>query len=262
MRGERWSKVKGWRSDNLVRNLEREEKPTLESRQTRILEEDEIRTVLDTAPPKYAPVIRTAVFTGLRLGELLALRWSDVDLAAGVIRVRRQMTKQEAIAEPKTASGKRDVVMFPDLGRFLREHRLASPFSSDEDFVFTTGKGTPYSHANVMNRGLKKAAVSLNRPGEPAIVMHDLRHTFASMLIRERADVVFVSRQLGHANPAITLRVYAHLFDAEAQATRMREALEARFGGNAVVTRDGKIQEETGTAGAENVVSMRPQRSR
>ena len=137
--------------------------------------------------------------------------------------------------------------MFPDLGRFLREHRLASPFSSDEDFVFTTGKGTPYSHANVMNRGLKKAAVSLNRPGEPAIVMHDLRHTFASML---------------HANPAITLRVYAHLFDSEAQATRKREALEARFGGNAVVTRDGKIQEETGTAGAENVVSMRPQRSR
>ena len=65
MRGERWSKVKGWRSDNPVRNLDREEKPTLESRQTHILEEDEIRTLLDTAPPKYAPVIRTAVFTGL-----------------------------------------------------------------------------------------------------------------------------------------------------------------------------------------------------
>jgi hypothetical protein len=58
------------------------------------------------------------------------------------------------------------------------------------------------------------------------------------MLIHEGADVVFVARQLGHANPAITLRVYAHLFDSEAQGKRMREALEARFGGNAVVTSD------------------------
>ena len=151
------------------------------------------------------------------------------------------MTKQGAIAEPKTASGKRDVVMFPDLG--------------------TLSLPPPPPHER-MNRGLEKAAVSLNRPGEPAIVMHDLRHTFASMPIPERADAAFVSRQLGHAILAITLRVYAHLFDSEAQATRMREALEARFGGNAVVTRDGEIQEETGTAGAENVVSMRPQRSR
>jgi integrase len=66
------------------------------------------------------------------------------------------------------------------------------------------------------------------------------------MLIREGADVVFVACQLGHANPSITLRVYAHLFDSEAQADRAREALEARFGGNTLVTRerkDGKTRE-------------------
>jgi hypothetical protein len=66
------------------------------------------------------------------------------------------------------------------------------------------------------------------------------------MLIREGADVVFVSRQLGHANRAITLRIYAHLFDAEAQARRMRDALEARFGGNAVVTEEGESRERRG----------------
>jgi integrase len=66
--------------------------------------------------------------------------------------------------------------------------------------------------------------------------MHDLRHCFASMLIAAGADVVFVARQLGHANPAITLRVYAHLFDSEAQGTRMRDALKARFGAGLHVT--------------------------
>jgi integrase len=98
------------------------------SRTKRILEENEIQKLIETAPTKYASIIRTAVFTGLRLGELLGLKWSDVDFARGVISVRRQLTQQGDLTEPKTASGKREVVMFPDLGRFLREHRLASAF--------------------------------------------------------------------------------------------------------------------------------------
>lgn len=95
----------------------------------------------------------------------------------------------------------------------------------------------PPLQGNVTKRGLRKAteAAKLDRPGESKLHAHDLRHGFASMLIREGADPVFVSRQLGHANPGITMRVYAHLFDSEAQADRMRSALEARFGsaGNA-----------------------------
>ena len=107
-------------------------------------------------------------------------------------------------------------------------------------------------------RGLDKGAAKLNRVGEPKLRMHDLRHCFASMLIAAGADVVFVARQLGHANPAITLRVYAHLVDSEAQGTRMRDALEARFGGNAVVTGDRESGGDTGTVPSANVVSMRP----
>ncbi len=255
---------KGWRSDNPVRNLEADEKPAIESRPKRILEEGEIRRLIDETPPKYALVIRTAVFTGLRLGELLGLKWSDADFTRGVIRVRRQLTQQGELSEPKTASGKREVVMFPDLGRYLRKHRLESPFSADDDFVFTTSEGAPHLQGNVTKRGLAKAAAAakLDHPGEPSLHMHDLRHCFASMLIREGADVVFVARQLGHANPAITLRVYAHLFDSEAQAKRMREALESRFGGNAVVTGDGDLPEKTGTEDGGEVVPMRPERSR
>jgi integrase len=113
-------------------------------------------------------------------------------------------------------------------------------------------------HGNVRRRGLEDGAAKLNRAGEVKLTMHDLRHCFASMLIREGADVVFVSRQLGHANPAITLIIYAHLFDSETQATMMRDALQARFGGNSVVTSDREGAGDTGMVAAENVVSMRP----
>jgi integrase len=82
-----------------------------------------------------------------------------------------------------------------------------SPFSADEDFIFATREGTPFLQWNVTKRGLDKGAAKLDRVGEPKLRMHDLRHCFASMLIAAAADVVFVARQLGHANPAITLRV-------------------------------------------------------
>jgi integrase len=145
----------------------------------------------------------------------------------------------------------------------LREHRLSSPFSGDGDFVFATRKGTPFLQRNVLRRGLEEPAdaAKLNRPGQPRLRTHDLRHTFASMLIREGADVVFVARQLGHANPAMTLRVYAHLFDSEAQATRMRDALEARFGVTAGVTSDRDGGGKTGTVPAGSVVEMAAHRA-
>jgi integrase len=253
----RYAVRQGWRSENPVRGLEADEKPTIETREQRILEPEEIRKLLEAAPTKYRPLIETAVFTGLRLGELLGLKWGDVDLSRGVIRVHRQLTQLGELAEPKTASSKRQVVVFPQLARMLREHRLGSRFSGEDDFVFATEAGTPFLWGNVGKRGLKKAAegAKLNRPGEP-LRMHDLRHCFASMLIREGADVVFVARQLGHANPAITLGIYAHLFDSETQATKMRDALEARFGGNAVVTSVGKEGEDTGTVSGGNVLAM------
>jgi integrase len=260
----RYAVRKGWRSDNPVQNLEADEKPTIESRPKRILEESEIRALIEETPAKYRPVIRVAVFTGLRLGELLGLKWGDVDLGRGVIRVRRQLTQLGDLAEPKTASAKREVVVFPDLARFLREHRLASPFSTDDDFVFATKEGTPFLWGNVAKRGLHKGATAakLNRPGESKLRMHDLRHCFASMLIREGADVVFVARQLGHTNPTVTLGTYAHLFDSEAQSAKMREALQARFGVTAGVTSDGNGRGNTGTVESAKAVSMRSHRRR
>ncbi len=98
----------------------------------------------------------------------------------------------------------------PALGRLLREHRIASRFAGDHDPVFASSVGTPMHYRNVSRRGLDVAAnrAALNGDERPTLRFHDLRHTFASLLIAEGGNVVFVSRQLGHASPDITLKVY------------------------------------------------------
>lgn len=114
--------------------------------------------------------------------------------------------------------------------RFPPERVAEYPSSKDapDCDVFSTGKGTPLYWRNVARRGLGSA---LDRAKLEHIRWHDLRHTFASLLVAEELNVVFVSRQLGHASPDITLRVYAHLFDRSEHARRASEALEEGFGG-------------------------------
>jgi integrase len=99
--------------------------------------------------------------------------------------------------------------------------------------VFCSTAGKTIGHRNLTARGLEKAAKGAGLKG---VTFHVLRHTFASILIARGHDPVFVSRQLGHANAAITLKVYAHLFDAERHAAQAREGLEADYG--ALIARD------------------------
>ena len=124
----------------------------------------------------------------------------------------------------KTHAGSRDVILMAELARELKRHRLASRYAGADDLVFTTETGRTLGHRNLTGRGLGKAC---ERAGLQGVTCHSLRHTFASILIAQGRDPVFVSRQLGHANPAITLRVYAHLFDAARHAREARAALDA-----------------------------------
>jgi len=176
-------------------------------------------------------MLAAAVFIGLRIGELLGLTWRDIDFAAGRLRVRYQIANGERV-EPKTAQARRDVVLMPALAELLRSHRLAARQCADSDFVFGSATGTPLNANNARRRGLRPAAdaAGLNVPDLPRVCFHDCRHSFASLLISQGADVVFVSRQLGHANPSITLAVYAHLFDAHRHADAVSEKLEQEFG--------------------------------
>jgi integrase len=127
------------------------------------------------------------------------------------------------------------VPLLPQLAVLLKREKLSSPFSSERDFVFATGLGTPLSARNVERRGLGRAAerAGLNGEGEPRLRVHDLRHTFASHLIVDlRLDVAQVSRILGHARPSVTLDTYTHLFDQAAHAAEIRERMaRSEFGG-------------------------------
>jgi integrase len=198
----------------------------------RILSRDEIESMIRAATPAYRPLLATAVFTGLRQGELLGLTWGDIDFESAVLRVRKAMSRDGQRTQPKTPQAIRDVVLMAALLRVLREHRLASRYSADTDLVFCSSAGTPLNHRNVSRRGLELAVrtAGLERTDLPKLRFHDLRHTFASLLIAHGANVVYVSRQLGHASPDITLRVYAHIFDAAEHAQRTTALLDAQFG--------------------------------
>jgi integrase len=131
------------------------------------------------------------------------------------------------------AEAVRDVDVMPALARILREHELRLGHSLPTDFVFVSTTGGALNGQNVARRGLEVAMerAGLDGDGRPRLRFHDLRHCFASLLIAEGLDGVYVSRQLGHANPAITFSVYAKLFDRQRHADHAKAALEARFGG-------------------------------
>jgi hypothetical protein len=156
----------------------------------------------------------------MRLSEVLALSWDDVDFAAGVIHVHHQLARGRRGVPPhrippKTRASVREIPLLPQLAAVLRHHKRGSRFARGSDYVFATGNGTAFLHHNVSKRVLRRAATGagLDQPGR-RVRFHDLRHTFASHLIIDiRLDVVQVSRILGHARTSMTLDTYTHLFE-------------------------------------------------
>jgi integrase len=246
---------RGYIAANPVSRLERGERPKVGKREKRILTGDEIGALLESSLPGYRTLMATAVYTGVRQSEALGLVWRDVDFEAGFVRVRRQLDRKRGYAEPKTPQAIRDVVLAPALGRLLREHRLASPHSRDDDPVFANAAGRPFEHRNVQSRGFDKAAErsGLNVKGDDRrkATFHDLRHTFASLLIAQGADVVHVSKQLGHADASITLKVYADEFAAADHADRTRALLDAAVGNLLETSSGDKRPTVSGGEGSE-----------
>lgn len=222
---------RGLIGQNPMGRLERGERPSVNRQEMRVLDREEITALLGAADTAARPLLATAIFTGLRLGELLALTWANMDFDGGVLHVRRQLDRTGERVEPKTGQAVRDVVLMPALARTLREHRLRSPHSGEEDLVFPSAVGAGLDHT-IPRRMLARAVRSaeLDVADKPKLRFHDLRHTFASIVIAQGQNVVFVSRQLGHSSPDITLKVYAHLFDLAQHASQASAALEAGFG--------------------------------
>jgi integrase len=144
---------------NPVGQLEKHERPKVRKRKGRTLQPREIEALLDSATTdRYRVLLATAIFTGLRLQELLGLRWVDVDFGAGEIRVRHQLTRKRAeLVEVKSDAGVREVTLRPQLAQVLRHYKAASAHSLLGDYVFATTSGGPLAYRNVERRAMDAA---------------------------------------------------------------------------------------------------------
>jgi integrase len=176
-----------------------------------ILAPAEVMRLVEAADPDWRAAVAVLATGGLRLGELAGLDWGDAELDRGRILVRRQHDAVSgSLSPPKTAAGTRFVELPAFAISLLRAWRLRCP---PGDVMFPDGRGGRLDQRNFRARVFEPA---LRRAGLRRIRVHDLRHTAASMLIAAGVDVATVSKVLGHANPSITLGVYAHAFAAKA----------------------------------------------
>ena len=212
--------------------VRREEITPLDTHQTRVF--------LDAARGEKHEALHVLSLTcGLRMGESLGLRWSDIDLEAGTLRVNRQLQKMRkdgdksgslVFSEPKNAS--RRTIDLPQRAiEALRNHRktqleekLRANSYEDQGLVFATSKGTPLDAQNIVNRHFKPL---LKRTGLPDKRWHDLRHTCATLLLGRGVHPKLVQHLLGHASITITLDLYSHWIPSMGRHTAdgMDEAL-------------------------------------
>lgn len=171
-----------------------------------------------------------ALGTGLRQGELLALRWQDIDLAAGTLTVRYTLQRgTRTLAQPKTERSRRTLRLPLQVAAALAAHRERQAVVPLSGLVFTTARGTALHSRNVTAYLQRHLA----RLGLPHQRFHDLRHAFATLMIEGGEDLGTISRILGHADFSTTANVYAHLTPAmlDHAAERMDGILGRQTGG-------------------------------
>jgi integrase len=140
--------------------------------------------------------------------------------------------------------------------------KAKSAHSQEGDLVFATRDGKPLGHRNVLRAFCRAAdAAGLNPEGVRSLVFHDCRRTFASTLIAAGADMVAVSRQLGHSDPSITLRAYAEEFDRQRHADALRDSLDAAFAGKSGVKTGGDTRRNPPPEQATQVVDLAQRRA-
>ena len=195
--------------------------PSPKGKTMRTLTQSEVQDLLISAQDSYYyPVIYTAVSSGLRQAELLGLRWRDIDIASRSISVNRVLYKRRGICqfnEPKTERSRRLVSMTSKLAEFLGEYRLErerlyhqlGKTTTLDDLVFATVEGKPLNPSSLSRefaRIAKKARLENVR-------FHDLRHTFASLMLQRGAKPKVISEALGHSSVAFTMDVYSHIIE-------------------------------------------------
>ena len=209
--------------------------PRYHHEEMKVLEENQVIQFLIAAQdsPHYA-LFYIAITTGMRMGELFGLKWSDIQWFAGAIHVQRQIQyvpgHGRCFVETKTKAGNRTIKLGEGSLDVLRHHKEYQEMQKnragdrwrEQELVFPTSVGTPGDASNIrldLNRILDSANL-------PRVRFHDLRHTAASLLLNNKIPVIVVSQMLGHSKPSVTLDIYAHVFhDTQGEAARMMDKL-------------------------------------
>ncbi|MFT4037804.1 MAG: site-specific integrase [Thermomicrobiales bacterium] len=185
---------------------------------------------------RLAALYRVALTLGMRQAEIIGLRWVDVDLEQGVLRVRQSLQRigsEIHIKEPKTDRSRRTLALSSSLVRALTAHRDKQAFERrqagkrwvDSSLVFTTTTGSPLDARN-LTREFKRHLVAAGLPETTRF--YDMRHAAASLLIADGVPLTAVSAMLGHALTSTTLNVYAHVLPGGERATA--DAMERLLG--------------------------------
>jgi integrase len=172
---------------------------------------EKIRALLEALPEPSRSLVWLLVLTGLRIGELLALRWRDVDLEQGLVRVR-QTVYEGHFDEPKTRHSNRTVPLGPKGTEILTARKPAVP--NPDALIFGTRNGAPLSRRNLLNRQLKPTADAVGLSG---INWHWLRHANATLHDSVGTPLGTMQALLGHSSSEITREVYLHSLPADAR---------------------------------------------
>ena len=206
--------------------------PRYQRTEMHVMNEQNLHDFLEAAKstPHYT-LFYLALFTGMRRSELLALRWSDVDLLLSQLSITRTLHRLKngdmVFRPPKTAKGRRIVSLSPSTTLVLKRHqesqralRLLSGIPTrEDDLIFSNLDASPI-HPNIVTLAWTRLA---NRTGLKGIRLHDARHTHASLMLKQGIHPKIVQERLGHSTIAITLDTYSHV------APGLQEAAANRF---------------------------------
>ena len=201
----------------------------------------QVRAFLEaTRDDRLYPLWRLFCMTGMRRGEVLGVKWEDIDLEAGRLSVRRSLIPlggEVIVSEPKTARGRRSIALDPETVEVLKA-QAAKQLSEQQEFVLawcdsgyvcTKEDGRPY-HPEVVSRSFRQA---VKKAMLPMIRPHDLRHTHATLALQAGVHPKVVSERLGHATVAITLDTYSHAIPAlQEEAAQLIAGLGVRLNGD------------------------------
>jgi integrase len=212
--------------------------PPIRRNESHELTAPQVQTLLEAARgERLEALFILAVTTGMRQGELLALKWADVDLEQGALTVRATLQTEKGggfmFAQPKTARSRRRIVLTATAVESLRQHRVrqaeerlwVGPAWDDLGLVLTNAIGRPLDGVHVLRRNLRPL---LAKVGLPPIQFHDLRHSAATLFLGKGVHPKVVAEVLGHSQVSITLDVYSHVLPdmQESAATAMEAVLK------------------------------------